>query len=430
MRGRRQGRRVVSSVVATVVAAGVLVGAAGTASAKVPKPAFFGVFNYSNFVVHAEQAAEFHLQMINATTCTITSVPAPITGGKSADCSGGHFDAYLYFPKDRATKDAKYKVAVTLVGPGGTKVKKFTVKVVPGAGGATGQVIQTVTAGDGVNGVSSDGQDVWVTNFNDGTVTQLDATSGAYVRTISAGAGADGVASDGVHVWVTNYNANTVTEIDCATGTVVRTIAVGSHPYGVSSDSTHVWVANSSAGTVTEINAATGAVVATIAVGASPYGVSADGTNVWVANHDDYTVSRISASSGAVVQTVSLSCDPYGISSDGGQVFTSVCGPMGGVDLLSATGSSIGTVIDAVDFTVLGFPQPGYPYGVCSDGTHIWVTDRANAQVVIIDRTNGLVTGTVPVGPDPLSVSSDGTHVWVTNWDNGGGTTVTELSAV
>ena len=103
---------------------------------------------------------------------------------------------------------------------------------------------------------------------------------------------------------------------------------------------------------------------------------------------------------------------------------------MGGVDLLSATGSSIGTVIDAVDFTVLGFPQPGYPYGVCSDGTHIWVTDRANDQVVIIDRTSGLVTGTVPVGPDPLSVSSDGTHVWVTNWDNGFGYTVTELSAV
>ncbi len=155
------------------------------------------------------------------------------------------------------------------------------------------------------------------------------------------------------------------------------------------------------------------------------------GTNVWVGNHGDPSISRISASSGTVVQTIAQACGPTGISSDGGQVFvSSTCSGAGRVVILAASGPAVGSVIQGVDFVLDGFAVPGNPYGVCSDGTHVWATDRVNSQVVIIDPSNGTVLGTVPVGPDPLMISSDGTHVWVTNWDNGAGTTVTELSAV
>ena len=113
------------------------------------------------------------------------------------------------------------------------------------------------------------------------------------------------------------------------------------------------------------------------------------------------------------------------------QVFvSSTCSGAGRVVILAASGPAVGSVIQGVDFVLDGFAVPGNPYGVCSDGTHVWATDRVNSQVVIIDPSNGTVLGTVPVGPDPLMISSDGTHVWVTNWDNGAGTTVTELSAV
>ena len=43
---------------------------------------------------------------------------------------------------------------------------------------------------------------------------------------------------------MTNNNDDTVTELDASTGAVVQTIGVGSYPIGVSSDGTHVWVAN------------------------------------------------------------------------------------------------------------------------------------------------------------------------------------------
>jgi YVTN family beta-propeller protein len=90
------------------------------------------------------------------------------------------------------------------------------------------------------------------------------ASAAAVVNTITVGSDPDGVSSDGTHVWVTNYNGGTVSEIDASTGTVVNTIRVRgfNHPAGgVSSDGTHVWVTNGGDGTVSEIQISNGCVV-------------------------------------------------------------------------------------------------------------------------------------------------------------------------
>ena len=89
-----------------------------------------------------------------------------------------------------------------------------------------------------------------------------------------------------------NYEDNTVTELNASDGSVVQTIGVGAYPYVVSSDGTHVWVANSGSASVTELNPTDGSVVQTIGVGRGPIGVSSDGTS-WTANSGDNTVSEI-----------------------------------------------------------------------------------------------------------------------------------------
>jgi YVTN family beta-propeller protein len=66
----------------------------------------------------------------------------------------------------------------------------------------------------------------------------------------------EGISSDGTDVWVTNFDGDAVTELDASTGAVVQTIAVGKHPVGISSDGTDVWVANSHSNTVSEIDIA------------------------------------------------------------------------------------------------------------------------------------------------------------------------------
>jgi YVTN family beta-propeller protein len=141
--------------------------------------------------------------------------------------------------------------------------------------------------------VSSDGTDVWVANFGEETVSEIDASSGTVIRTIYVGKGPYGVSSDGTHVWVSNSFENTVSEIEASNGHVIRTIHVGDSPYGVYSDGTHVWVANNGENTVSEIDAASGTVILKVHVGSGPVGVSSDGTHVWVANDDEDTVSEL-----------------------------------------------------------------------------------------------------------------------------------------
>ena len=272
-------------------------------------------------------------------------------------------------------------------------------------------VVNTIPVGNGARGVSSDGAHVWVANWDDGTVSEIDASSGTVVNTIPVGSDPFGVSSDGTHVWVTHWVADgTVSEIDASTGAVVNTIPVGSGPYAVSSDGTHVWVANLYDGTVSEIDASSGRVVNTIPVGTQPESVSSDGTHVWVANETDGTVSEIDASTGTVVNTIPVGSEPTGVSSDGTHVWVANYD----ADTVSEIDASTGTVVNTITF--------GYqPYAVSSDGTHVWVTNPndsegcADGTVSEIDASTGTVVQTIPVGSCPVGVSSDGIHVWVTN---------------
>ena len=69
-------------------------------------------------------------------------------------------------------------------------------------------VVQTITVGSEPIASSSDGTHVWVSNWNDGTVTELSASTGAFIQSITVGNATsqpDGIASDGSHVWVAVY---------------------------------------------------------------------------------------------------------------------------------------------------------------------------------------------------------------------------------
>ena len=78
------------------------------------------------------------------------------------------------------------------------------------------------------------------------------AASKGTLRTLNVGGRPYDVSSDGTHAWVSNYDAGTVQELELSTGVVLRSIHVGSFPSGVSADGTHVWVTKSQTGTVSE----------------------------------------------------------------------------------------------------------------------------------------------------------------------------------
>jgi YVTN family beta-propeller protein len=287
---------------------------------------------------------------------------------------------------------------------------------------AAAGVIRTIPVGSFSEGVSSDGTHVWVTNTEEETVSEIEASSGNVIRTIPLGVHPVGVSSDGTHVWVTNTDEDTVSEIEAASGTVIRTIPVGGNPVGVSSDGTHVWVTTGDS--VSEIEASSGNVIRTISVGGVgiPPGVSSDGTHVWVTiDSDEDLVGEIEASSGNLIRTIRLGSEPRRVSSDGTHVWvTNFSEPENTVSEIEA---SSGNVIRTI-------PVGRAPDGVSSDGTRVWVTNSADDTVSEILASSGTVIRTIPVGVNPVGVSSDGTHVWVTNAaENRSEDTVSEILA-
>ena len=77
-------------------------------------------------------------------------------------------------------------------------------------------------------GIAFDGANVWTANWNDGTVTKLQANDGTVLGTFSSG-GAEpyGVTFDGANIWVSNLASNNVTKLRASDGKLVGTFTVG-----------------------------------------------------------------------------------------------------------------------------------------------------------------------------------------------------------
>jgi hypothetical protein len=98
-----------------------------------------------------------------------------------------------------------------------------------------------VAAGDGA---------LWVSNYNAGTVSRIDAATHALVETIPVGSGTSGIAAGAGAVWVANTLGGTVSRIDPGVDRVLQPIAVGNGPSEVAFGDGSVWVANSLDGTL------------------------------------------------------------------------------------------------------------------------------------------------------------------------------------
>ena len=134
------------------------------------------------------------------------------------------------------------------------------------------RTIGRIRLGGGPTGVGVGDGMVWVTEVTDtgNQAERINPRTNHVVATVPVGAFPVRVAVDRHAVWVTNFDDNTVSRIDPATNTVVATIPVGPGPFGIGLAAGAVWVANSGDTTVSRINPATNTVVASVQVGAPP----------------------------------------------------------------------------------------------------------------------------------------------------------------
>src|SRR5215475_12385763 len=125
----------------------------------------------------------------------------------------------------------------------------------------------------GSSGVAFDGSSVWVTHWDDNSVTKLRASDGAVLGIFAVPGTPLAVAFDGANIWVTLWNgpsgpAGSVVKLRASDGTLLGNLPVGFSPAAIVFDGLYMWVADG--GSSIQKLAFDGSVVGTFPVGRDP----------------------------------------------------------------------------------------------------------------------------------------------------------------
>ena len=162
--------------------------------------------------------------------------------------------------------------------------------------------------------VETDGEDLWVTNSNDATVSRVHGDDGRLLETWTGASIPFAVTVALGRVLVTGFTSpGQLYRIDptqAAGAVTVVASTLGDKPQGIAFDGLFFWTANFN-GTVSRITPSAGTfwpVVTTPGFG-SVMGVLYDGANIWVTDHSAGTLLKLDGTAG-VLQTVTLGGEP------------------------------------------------------------------------------------------------------------------------
>ena len=276
----------------------------------------------------------------------------------------------------------------------------------------TGNLKQT-TVGNRPQLLKSDGTDVWVANYADGTVSRVRTSDGSVSQTWTGATNATGVLVALGYIFVTGQsNPNgSLYQIDpsAASGGAVTVVtsSLGANPQGIAFDGTRIWTANTG-GSVSFVTLNPTSVT-TVSTGFSqPAGMIFDGSNIWVTDKGDNTIKKLD-SSGNILQSVSVGTTPQFPAFDGTNIWVpnatsasvSIIRPSDGVPLETLTGNGLNnprmaafdgqrilvtnandtvSLFKAADLTNISNPPTisgTTPFAVCSDGVNFWLTGTA-----------------------------------------------------
>jgi DNA-binding beta-propeller fold protein YncE len=165
------------------------------------------------------------------------------------------------------------------------------IKVDP-RGGATKEIL---FGEEGVGWIATGGDYVWVPNRRRARLSRIAPRSGDR-RSTAVGLGQHRAVFGAGSIWVTNYDDGTVTQNTRALDNAATIPVDVRGPLGIAFSARTVWVASKLDNAVVRIDPAKGSVVGDpIAVGRNPFAIAAHGRDAWVTNLADGTVTRITA---------------------------------------------------------------------------------------------------------------------------------------
>jgi YVTN family beta-propeller protein len=280
---------------------------------------------------------------------------------------------------------------------------------------ATNALVARLPTGRNPIGVSvnAGGNRVYVTNFDDGTVTVFDSLRNQVVSTIAVGADPVGVqvSPNGKTIAVANLGASasqastTISLINAVNGQVAK-VTVGSAPAVVSYDGSgsQLFVSNYLSHSISIIDTAGPRVTGTVNVAANPYSIAVNdaGTRVYAAHLRDSLgaqslISVVDSTAARVVATIALDSDPQWIALNPAGTRLYVAKAVGSVSVIDTASNRL-----LFDFVMRVNAGPS-GIEVSADGSRIYVVDNTNNEIAIFDAGSNRQVGSVSLGQKPIA---------------------------
>jgi len=298
--------------------------------------------------------------------------------------------------------------------------------------GVAPYVAATIGVGRLPMNVAVDGDNVWVTNWYDNTISRISAATNTALSvipvTLAGTAGPDAIAVGDGSLWVTttdydqsgNSLPGSLLRIDPSSGAVQATLPMGRSPYAVLATPGAVWVSVTEDGAVKRIDPTTNQEVASIPTGGAPLGLAFGEGALWVANLAEGRVHRIDPATNQIVTSVQTQLDAVSVAVGAGSVWVSNYGtpktPDGRVSRIDpATNQVVASVLVGTEPALITFA-----------GGSAWVAMQGESTIVRVSAATNAVTARVAVPATSWGIAAGANAVWTvqTNAPAAGATVV------
>jgi YVTN family beta-propeller protein len=270
--------------------------------------------------------------------------------------------------------------------------------------------------------VSPDGSKIFVTNFGQNAsknVYRYDPQTLALKAkaNFSGNAIESVVSSDGKRLYVSNFDNQEMLELDTETLAINRRIKVENVPkhFALSPDESMMYVSNWGSGTVSFVDLQSGKQVGAVEVGKNPRGtaVTHDGKKLYVANFGSDTVSIVDVETQKEVKLIATAHAPrhITISKDDKKVYVSCYG--------DTKVHVIDTTTDEIERTVEVGLGPK-TIELSRDEKFFYTADYRGSTMSIVNTETWetLILPVPTVKSSGLAVSPDDRRVYLTGWDS------------
>jgi IPT/TIG domain len=274
-------------------------------------------------------------------------------------------------------------VTVTVRGKSALSTTNFNVLVLMGGAiqraniSLTGTDIKLVSSVIDPHGITTDGTNLYVTDFgagstSSGTIIKIEIETGIVTQLVNPVSllSPHGITTDGTYLYVTDVIDGTISKVEIATGTVTTLVGAGTFafPHGITTDGTNLYVYDSSNKTISKVAIATGAVTLLISDStlSGSGAITTDGTYLYVARVSNGTISKVSIATGTVTQLVGTGnfIAPVGITTDGTYLYV--------VDLSTGTVSKVLIATGAIT-ELVGTGSFIIPFCITTDGKSLYI---------------------------------------------------------